>query len=72
MVTDETLGVSSANGGHVARIRAPVVDASGRIGAVEVGEAVAWLFATRLERISDQSVRTNADVRALRVLTTVK
>lgn len=70
MVADETIGVSSANGRHVAGIRAPVVDASGRIGAVEVGEAVPWLFATRLERISDQSVGTNAGVRAFRVLTT--
>lgn len=71
MVADQTIGVPSANGRRVARIRAPVVDASGRIGAVEVGEAVPWLLATRLERISDQSVGTHAGVGAFRVLTTV-
>lgn len=71
MVADQTIGVPSANGRRVARIRASIVDASGRIGAVEVGEAVPWLLATRLERISDQSVGTHAGVGAFRVLTTV-
>lgn len=69
VVADQAIGVLSANGRHVARIRAPVVDAGGRIGTVEVGEAVPWLLATRLERIPDQSVGTNAGVRAFRVLT---
>lgn len=71
VVADQAIGVLSTNGRHVARIRAPVVDAGGRIGTVEVGEAVPWLLATRLERIPDQSVGTNAGVRAFRVLTTV-
>lgn len=75
VIMNETFGVSSARmtiRWYVARIGASIINASSCIWAIKIREAVSRLFATRFERISDQTMRTDASVRAFRVLTTMK
>lgn len=64
----DAIGVYAANGWHVAGISARIFDARGRGRTVGICETIAGLFASELEGIADQTVRTAAAIRAFGVV----
>lgn len=61
MRIDGALRVHTARRRQFARVAAFRVDASGRVGAVGVGEAFFRIAAAGGHRVADQAVRTQAD-----------